>query len=250
MMRLFAFAVLVTIVGCTGDDEPCALYDRGGVAEIQAVEYRDPYSGTCQAFGGYPCDDACGPCPDYAYDVQAQPDWAMCYGSCEGLNEPACKETSGCRAIYENTTFFGCWGTAPSGPVQGGDCTTFDAYECSRHDDCVANHDAGPSIGNFLSCGDEETITGDPGSCVGEVSCDALPPNCPAGTIPGRRNGCWTGYCIPYAQCDQLPSCSSLGEAQCIARTDCSPLYQGNICNCTMNGCTCQSWTFDVCEES
>src|SRR5262245_32171458 len=41
----------------------------------------------------------------------------------------------------------------------------------------------------------------DPGTCTGIVKCDALPPACPAGTKPGIANGCWTGYCIPEADC-------------------------------------------------
>lgn len=248
MTRLFAFAALITIVGCIGDDDdPCKDYGQAG-AEFAPVEYRDPTSGTCQSFGGYPCDGVCGPCP--AYDTaQAQPDWALCYASCEGLGEATCKSTSACRAVYQGATFHECWGVAQSGPVQGGNCALLDAQECSRHDDCIAIHAQGTPIGQFQSCA-AETSTGDPGSCVGEVACDALPPNCPAGTIPGRRDGCWTGYCIPYAECDQLPSCSSLGEPDCISRSDCSPLYHGNNCTCTMSGCTCQSWTFDACEAS
>ena len=35
-----------------------------------------------------------------------------------------------------------CWPTAPSGPVRGGGCVGLDAQECSRHDDCVAQHDS------------------------------------------------------------------------------------------------------------
>jgi hypothetical protein len=244
--RLCGFVLLATIAGCTDGDDPPCLYDRAGAAELAAIEYRDPYSGTCQSFG-YPCDDACGNgCPEYGAP-QAQPDWALCYQACEGLGEATCKTTSGCRAIYEGSVFHECWGTAQSGPVQGGNCTALDAQECSRHDDCIAIHAQGTPIGQFQSCAAETSIA-DPGSCVGEVLCDALPPACPAGTIAGRRNGCWTGYCIPYAQCDQLPACSTLDEADCIGRTDCAPTYRGNNCTCTMNGCTCQTWTFDSCE--
>ncbi|HEY5951712.1 MAG TPA: hypothetical protein VIV40_39730 [Kofleriaceae bacterium] len=244
MIRLFAFAALVTLVGCTGDDDPC-LYDRAGTgAEIAQIQYRDPYTGTCQSFGGGYCDEQCGPCP---LTDQAQPDWALCYASCEGLAETACKAQSGCRAVFAGAAFYECWGVAQSGPVQGGNCTGLDAQACSRHDDCVAIHAQGTPIGSFMSCA-AETNTGDPGSCVGAITCDAAEPACPTGTIAGRRNGCWTGYCIPYADCDQLPACSTLDEPSCISRTDCTPSYHGNNCTCTINGCTCQSWTFDVCD--
>lgn len=42
---------------------------------------------------------------------------------------------------------------------------------------------------------------GDPGECTGPVNCFANPPACPANTVPGIRNGCWTGYCIPENDC-------------------------------------------------
>ncbi len=244
--RILGLAVLAALAGCTDDDDPpCLDYATG--AEFAPTEYRDPYSGTCQSFG-YPCDGVCGPCAEGDI-AQAQPDWALCYAACEGLAENTCKAQSGCRAIYEGTTYYDCWGVAQSGPVQGGNCTSFDAQECSRHDDCVAIHADGAPIGNFQSCAAESNV-GDPGSCVGDVLCDALPPACPTGTIAGRRNGCWTGYCIPYEQCDQLPACSTLDEVECIGRSDCAPQYRGNNCTCTMNGCTCQSWTFDSCEAN
>ncbi|HEY5926177.1 MAG TPA: hypothetical protein VIV11_31045 [Kofleriaceae bacterium] len=243
-MRLLALVAFITLTGCTSDDD-CPLYDRGGVPEIAANELRDPNTGVCQPYGGGGgCESSCGPCLD---TTQAYPDWGQCYSHCEALDESACKTTSGCRAAYSDTSFYQCWAVAQSGPVQGGDCTQFDAYECSRHDDCSAIHATGNPIGSFRSCAEESSIQ-DPGSCVGEVTCDALPPNCPAGTIAGRRNGCWTGYCIPIADCDQLPACSTLNENDCIGRTDCTPTYEGQNCTCNANGCTCQTWTFDSCK--
>ena len=41
----------------------------------------------------------------------------------------------------------------------------------------------------------------DPGECVGEVACDAMPPSCPDGTVPGIADLCWTGFCIPVEAC-------------------------------------------------
>jgi hypothetical protein len=83
---------------------------------------------------------------------------------------------------------------------------------------------------------------------VGAVTCDTPPPACPATTLPGRRDGCWTGYCIPIAQCDALPTCGELAEMDCIGRTDCTPIYEGVNCTCTGSACTCQDWVFDACE--
>jgi len=249
--RFVGLVIVVAIAGCDDSDQQCALYDRGGAPDIAAQEYRDPISGTCQSFGGYDCSDPCQPCPGLAEGVVAQPDWALCYAQCEGLDENTCKGTPACRAIYEgnNTVFNECWGVAQSGPVQGGNCTSFDAYECSRHDDCIAIHAAGTPIGSFLSCA-PETSDPNPGSCVGAITCTTPAPACPAGTLAGRANGCWTGYCIPYAQCDQLPACSELNEMDCIARTDCAPTYEGHNCTCTQTSCTCQTWTFDTCKTN
>ncbi len=236
---------LVILAGCSSDDE-CRYY--AGTNDIAAYELRDPTTGQCQPFGGGgTCNDPCAPCPDQTGVPVAQPDWAQCYSSCEALGESQCKTTPGCRAAYAGDAFYQCWAVAPSGPVEGGDCSTFGAQECSRHDDCVARHAAGTPIGSFVSCAAEGSVQ-DPGSCVGAVTCGTAPPACPANTLAGRRNGCWTGYCIPYDQCDQLPACSELGEMDCIARTDCAPTYEGKNCTCNGTVCTCQSWVFDACK--
>ena len=243
-MRLLALVAIVTFTGCTSDDE-CVIYDRGGVPDIAPNELRNPNTGACEPYGGGWCDDSCGrACPA---TEQAEPDWGQCYSHCESLDESACKAASGCRAAYADTSFYQCWAVAPSGPIQGGGCTQLGAQDCSRHDDCSAIHAIGNPIGSFLSCANETSIS-DPGSCVGEVTCDALPPNCPSGTIAGRRNGCWTGYCIPIADCDELPACSTLDENDCIGRADCTPTYEGQNCTCNGTSCTCQTWVFDSCK--
>ena len=246
-MRFVALAVLVTLSGCFDDDTKCLPYDRA--AEIAAYELRDPVTGTCQDYGGGTCDSSCGPCPLSDQGAQALPDWAQCWARCEGLDESTCKGTSGCRAIFAGSTFHQCWGVAMSGPVQGGNCTGLDAHECSRHDDCVATHATGSPIGSFQSCAPESDGQ-DPGSCVGDVTCAMPAPLCPTGTLPGRSNGCWTGYCIPLAQCDELPACSSLDEMDCIGRADCTPTYEGHDCTCNGTSCTCQTWIFEACEAS
>ena len=247
LARLIALLGLVAASGCFGGDDECIYYDKAG-ADFAPNELRDPTTGTCQPFGGGGCNSSCEPCATEG-DLAPNPDWAQCYSQCEALDETNCKLKSGCRAAYAGASFYQCWAVAPSGPVQGGNCTGLDAYGCSRHDDCVAIHAAGSPIGAFQSCATEDEIL-DPGSCVGPITCDALPPSCPTGTLPGRRNGCWTGYCIPQNQCDQLPACSELGEMDCIGRIDCSPNYVGHNCSCNANGCTCQSWTFDSCTQT
>lgn len=250
--RVIALAAIVLAAACAENDEcDYRLYGGQGQLDIAANELRDPSTGICQPFNdpNYGCDDPCQPCPDYATGAaQPDPDWASCYSGCEShTDEASCEAAPGCRAAFAGGAFHQCWAVAPSGPVQGGDCTTFDSHECSRHDDCGARHAVGSPIGSFQSCAPEGT-TVDPGSCVSAVTCTTPQPVCPASTIAGRRNGCWTGYCIPLAQCDSLPACGTLAEMECIGRTDCDPIYEGVNCSCNGTSCTCQSWEFQMCE--
>jgi hypothetical protein len=237
--------------GCNFGDDDCE-FDLRGAADLQAAnDLRNPDTGICEPFvnPGGGCNDPCN-CTDVPQaEPVPLPDWATCYSSCEALDETTCLATSACRAAYAGDTFYQCWSTAPSGPAQGGDCTTFGSYECSRHDDCVARHAVGAPIGPFVSCGPESGIPPDPGSCVGEVVCAEAPPACPPDTVAGRRDGCWTGFCIPLADCDQAPACSDMDEMGCIGRSDCAPVYEGQNCSCNGTSCTCQTWIFDACVD-
>jgi hypothetical protein len=335
MMRL-GLLVLPALLssGCFlySDDDDC---DYGGIpaGEALAAELRNPYTGLCEfgggGGGGGPCD------PQYEGEApQPEPqDWAICYGGCEGLDELTCLATPACRAAYvsncadwqgcseQSYTFFQCWGTAPSGAIQGGPCEGLDAYQCSRHDDCVARHYASSScgggtpaegadcapitdpsqVGVFQSCAAEpaqqqgcyedwecpsgqtcnsEEIclpgpyscgTGgeadalipcdnrcygycvpagdpDPGNCYEPALCDAVSPACPDGTLPGVRNGCYTGYCIPLAECpDDPPACDTLGESDCLANGNCTPHYQGVNCSMVDGVWTCEYYVFSYC---
>lgn len=319
------------------DDQPIceepAIYQLGR---------RDPYTGGCfgAGGGGGECGDTLSSDDIAVEPLQPDPDWASCPGYCESLDESDCLEVSECRATYlacasqENCLwkFNECWGVAPSGPDSTPvDCSTLDAWECSRRNDCTASYTRGDAGAlEFIACGTETTTaTGcysneecpsgwdctsdteclpppgcdpgedcpavcygtcvppatnvcetvdcqpgytceprcypcdsapgvecpdapwceavcvpvstktcdeidcvagfhceetcgtcpinsdcdptctaacepnaDPGSCTEEAQCDSVPPACPAGTTPGVRFGCWTGYCIPTWQCD------------------------------------------------
>ncbi|HTM19895.1 MAG TPA: hypothetical protein VL172_05290 [Kofleriaceae bacterium] len=330
MTRLGLLLVPVLIsTGCNiygGDDDDC---DYGGGAAI-AVELRNPYTGLCEVGtggGGNPCD------PTYTDEAPPTDDWAMCYGSCEGLDEQTCLATPACRGAYvsncaewqgcseQTYTFFQCWGTAPSGPIEGGSCEGLDAYSCSLHDDCVAHHFASSScgntdpnggadcapttdpynVGNFESCGPEPTVdqgcfddwecpsgetcnsedvclpspygcaaggagdalipcdnrcygycvpidNPDPGNCYEPALCDIVGPACPEGTFPGILNGCYTGYCIPAAECpDSPPACETLGEADCNANAMCTAHYEGTNCHMVDGAWVCDSYYFSYC---
>ncbi len=181
---------------------------------------RNPESGKCESQGG-------GGDPCSGVDMPPPQDWAVCDGQCSGLNEATCKASDACRAIYANERppnvddfhliYKDCWPTAPSGPVHGGQCQGLDAYRCSLHDDCVAQHDS------------------DWSGCMDPAHCD------------------WTiGHFLSCAAESQPPppppACSTLAEPACISRSDCEPLYLGSNCSCSPAGCTCQTWTFDLCQ--
>jgi hypothetical protein len=53
----------------------------------------------------------------------------------------------------------------------------------------------------FASCEPFAAQPGSPGLCEGPITCSASPPACPTGTIAGRTEGCYTGYCIPATVC-------------------------------------------------
>jgi hypothetical protein len=76
----------------------------------------------------------------------------------------------------------------------------------------------------------------DPGQCYGTVLCNTAPPACPANTTPGVASGCYTGFCIPVADC------SPHDPGQCYAQVLCNsapPACPGGTLPgvSTTNGC-------------
>lgn len=256
------------------DDDPCANVDFGGAqdqapaAEIGLV---NPETGQCEYFGDgtvppFPCDSQCGPCPGTTEPGVAvpTPTWGFCESFCTGLDEATCLATAGCRGAYVDDGSNGlvydqCFMTDQTGPIQG-DCTGLDAFSCSSHDDCIAVHTNACAdnadglvptcLGLFASCAAEPNAA-DPGNCYDAVTCTDAPPQCPANTLPGVKDGCYSGFCIPVAECESAPACSEItGEMACIGRLDCTPLYEGVNCSCDANGCDCVDWLFDGCEDA
>lgn len=221
-----ALLVATIAIAATG----CDMYwggHNGGEDDVAcpaapAVSLRDPQNGACESLG-----DGCRGIPF--------PDWATCSSACDALDEATCRDSSGCRTIYTGVvcpptadckqattvTFLACWATAPSGPAEGGDCWNDDVQECSRHDDCATVYTsqevAGPLAQSlsFASCMPELRPL-DPGTCDGQVLCRAAPPACPTGTVPGILNGCYSGYCIPDADCGPKdPGTCDAGGVRC-----------------------------------
>jgi hypothetical protein len=268
--------ITVSSTGCIlyfgddGDDD--CLYGGGGTGAEPAPlpGVRNPVTGQCEYHyggggggGGGGCDSTCGTCEPVPAEPApgALPSWGYCDSECSYLDEGTCLATAGCRAAYmDDFGYFECWSVDMSGPVQGGQCAGLDAWECSRHDDCVAWHantcsgddptdpsgDIACGIGAFRECAAEPGA--DPGLCHGQVDCTALPPGCPPNSVAGRRDGCWTGACILVEQCEPA-WCEDIADEQtCKSRSDCVARYEGSDCTCDASGnCTCGTWTFTSC---
>lgn len=173
-MRRLACLVLAvcTLPACViyfdDDDPPPCAYGADEPGYVPDPGYLNPYTLQCETFGGpYPCDDRCGPCPlaDTAAGADlAQPSWGSCASSCRGLDEYSCGLTAGCRTTYDDyclrgggpctaeVPFLGCQPVDMTGPIQGS-CEGLDAWDCSRHDDCLATYRPGPGgTLQFASC--------------------------------------------------------------------------------------------------
>lgn len=157
-MRLAFAALLVT--GCTiylgdddADDVPC---DYGAIAPLRLI---NPSNLACEEFSGG-CPDWCGPCALEA--DEPIPTWGTCDSGCATLDELTCATEPGCRAAHDwacwtgdgectaEVSYLGCFAVDTTGPVQG-TCEGLDAFECSRHDDCLALHDTLSGLA-FVAC--------------------------------------------------------------------------------------------------
>lgn len=230
---LLCTATAALLGGCTfyfgGDDgdDICA-YPAAESDEALAVEaFRNPDTGWCEDWWGGGGGGGCGAVGDDPGAPEPQPDWASCYGFCEGLGEADCLATPTCRAAYLDSGldadcapgfdcggagFLGCWGTAPSGAIQGA-CEGLDAYQCSRHDDCTAHYVSDGSTQRFSYCAAEGWTTG----CYSDMDC-ALGYECNADEICASPPGCGGdeacpavcyGYCEPATNGCELVDCAA-----------------------------------------
>jgi hypothetical protein len=196
--------------------------------------------------------------------------------SCPGLDPFTCSIEPICASVFSidadgNTEFESCITAANYG------CDCGSGYYCEQACACPAGSAAGsgcecqptcvpidPTCSLTCPSGDvcmescsadgsciDSCIpqTQDPGQCSGPVSCNMAPPACPPGTTAGIDNGCYTGYCIPNADCAPEDCASITTEAACTARNDCEAVYTGSNCTCDDSGCTCTTLTFDRCES-
>jgi hypothetical protein len=199
-------------------------------------------------------------------------------GGCAGLDAWECSRHDDCKAIHAGN---GCYVGAEDGAAlmdcdplgwflacedEGIGC--YSDYECPAGMRCNAWEICLPPPG-CGGAGDDPgtgqpyydcdaacygtcvpTDPTDPGSCWGPIYCDALTPDCPMGTTPGIKDGCWTGLCIPLDECEPtVVECSMVtSEDECLARPDCTTYYEGYNCVCDSSGaCYCADWKFSYC---
>jgi hypothetical protein len=142
-----------------GDDDgsTCALDDSGAAGDVAVTLLLDPETLACVqvGFGG------CGPCEPCPEPFPPIPTWGSCQSFCTGLAEGECARTDGCRTAYDHdcllgeqpcpslTPYLGCFAVDTTGPI-GGACEGLAAFDCSRHDDCLATYDDNGLCGNGL----------------------------------------------------------------------------------------------------
>lgn len=178
---------------CEGLDESSCLATSGCHAE-----YLDVSDGT-NSFIGF------GAC----WDIQPLP--IVEGGGCSGLDAFTCAEHDDCSTLIKqdadgNVFFSQCQDEQPGGDVCAGvDCGAGQhcESECFPCDPPAGDDAYGCDNTCEPVCVADPPPPNDPGTCDGEVWCDvAALPACPDGTTPGIANGCYTGYCIPLADCD------------------------------------------------
>jgi hypothetical protein len=176
---------------------------------------------------GFECVEKCQLCPPNA-DCSGE---YLCRAECVPVNpvscdQIACEQGSHCEV--------NCWADPDGGNGAPGDrpmdgcsvqCVPDQVISC-------ANVLCGPGTHCEERCNACDPIPGgppcagqcevacvpdgiDPGTCDSrQIACDALPPSCPVGTVPGVRDACWTGFCIPLADCGPLDP-GTCGDALC-----------------------------------
>jgi hypothetical protein len=197
-------------------------------------------------------------------------------GACTGLDAYTCAVDPSCASLFDtdangNTDFTACI-TAGSGCNCGSGASC--EYECPNDVACPAGSDScggcvpvcvpnNPVCNLTCPSGDvcmeacspngtctaECVSSSDPGQCTGQILCNMAPPQCPSGTTAGILNNCYTGYCIPDADCAPEDCAAITDEATCSSRSDCEAVYMGSNCTCDDSGCTCTTLTFERCED-
>ena len=192
----------------------------------------DGVNGTCIESGycgrdedcgsGMYCDDGtCKPTERGCTSDEQCPDGTTCdeaYGVCVPTN--SCDANADC----------------PPGSVcnEAGQCVP--APECRNDGECPDGSYCDEPRGTCTPGTDPNAPT-----CGGTVTCNQGPPRCQANQVPliDPTTGCYTGTCVPYAECTSDPACEVLNTAQACNAYECQQLTIGRDCR-RPDGSTCQ----------
>jgi hypothetical protein len=240
----------------------------------------------CGSDGYYQCEDencqwVSSTCPDQGWGSGSGGQGggfsctssADCAAGCYCANG-ICEEAGFCTQDSDCGNGYVCNEERSSCEPGGGTSCDYD-YECAQGEYCSWEHECVATC----TCTDDEGAVSqgwgwcdesrntclpgqDPaGTCAGDpvTTCTAGMPSCPLGQVPTLIDGCWTGQCRDYAQCDVNPSCSHINnEAQCLGQSGCSTTVNGinckkpdgTACQAGDTGCTCDSYVFASCRAT
>ena len=269
-----ALALAFLLAGCqlyfggNHNDDQCDTANDGVKVALQ----RDPTTGQCESTADPDCANVCGPCRgtgtdlDWAtcsgsctgLDEHACKVTAGCYaayytdggfwdcwntapsgpvegGSCANLDAHQCSRHDDCSAVYTRsptTSYVRCEDEVTY-CLADNECGTFGQCDHSTCNPCPSCPTCGACPPNtcYGVC-----VTHDPGTCVDNtgLGCASASPACPSGTTPGMRDGCYTGYCIPLADCGNVRNPGTCGSATC---TTAAPHCPSGTSPGVTNGC-------------
>ncbi len=241
--------------------------------------------GSCQEQGfcstdadcpdGFVCDDraSCVPegsdtgcnadedCPEGSFcDEMA----GVCVGSGQCTDDTQCPVGMACNVergtcepvpcTSDDQCLEGCYCNEDTGACE-------ESGTCTEDADCGEGFECDTGRATCVPCENGTCDDPDPGLCYGEVVCDVVAPSCPAGSLPGVLDGCYTGFCIPEAVCPDEPpfECrDATTEAECDTYSFCESVFVGIDCtdpdgnSCTdpdASDCTCDHFEFGFCRD-
>jgi hypothetical protein len=126
---------------------------------------------------------------------------------------------------------------APQGCYSDGECGV--GYTCTAEEECLPPPGCVPGAPCDDVCYGYCVPDGtDPGTCDGVVTCERVEPNCPTGTVPGVKDGCYTDVCIPLSECGGNHAVGKCyGEVACDVEAPACP--DGTLPGLEVGGC----WT-------
>jgi hypothetical protein len=265
MKKLFSPTRIVLAIASVFSLAGCELYfggnDEGG-GDRWTYCANDGYY-VCQ---GENCEWAGPRCPDDPnYTCETNDD---CAAGCYCANG-VCEEAGFCGKNGECPDGFHCEedrsSCVPDGCETSADCEAGSycdpgSGQCTGS--CTCDTDAQAQAEGWGYC-DEARHTCEPpnpaGSCGGDVTCNQVMTQCPAGQVAQISEGCWTGQCVAIASCDVTAACRSLQhEGDCLGRaSDCTAVYiglnctnsSGQACMSGSTGCTCTDFQFSSCRD-